>query len=144
VFQLDFDPQQLSYEELVRLVCANRRGGRAYSRQYMEVVFCADEAQEAAAKRAGIAVPIVRGGPFYLAEDYHQKYYLRHDRLLSDELAAYSPRELVDSTVAARLNGYVAGRGTPEQLREDLPRFGLSAAATAHLERIVADRRGHL
>jgi peptide-methionine (S)-S-oxide reductase len=144
VFQLDFDPQQLSYEELVRVVCTNRRGGRAHSRQYMEAVFCADEEQEAAARRVGVAVPIVRGARFYLAEDYHQKYYLRHDRTLMAELAEYSPRELVDSTVAARLNGYVAGRCSAEQLREELPRLGLSAAAGAHLERLVADRRGHL
>jgi peptide-methionine (S)-S-oxide reductase len=140
VFQLDFDPRQLPYEELVRLVCANRRGGRAYSRQYMEAVFCADEAQEAAARRVGVAVPIIRGARFYLAEDYHQKYYLRHDRTLMAELAAYSPRDLVESTVAARLNGYVAGRGSPAQLREELPRLGLSAAAAVHLERLVASR----
>jgi len=144
VFQLDFDPQMLSYEELVRLVCANRRGGRAYSRQYMEVVLCADAAQEAAARRAGISVPIVRDARFYLAEDYHQKYYLRHDRTLMAELAGYMPRELVESRIAARLNGYVAGRGTSEQLREELQRLGLSAAGGAHLAKIVADRRGHL
>jgi peptide-methionine (S)-S-oxide reductase len=144
VFQLDFDPQQLSYEELVRIVCANRKGGRAYSRQYMEAVFCADDEQEAAARRVGVALPIVRGARFYLAEDYHQKYYLRHDATLMAELADYSPRELVDSTVAARLNGYVAGRCSAEQLREELPRLGLSPAAGAHLQRLVAERSGHL
>ena len=144
MFQLDFDPRVMSYEELVRLVCANRNGGRAYSRQYMEVVFCADAEQEAAARRAGIAVPIVRDARFYLAEDYHQKYYLRHDRTLMAELDGYSPHELVESRVAARLNGYVAGRGTPEQLREELPSLGLSAAGSAHLAKIVADRRGHV
>lgn len=144
MFQLDFDPRVLSYEDLVRLACANRRGGRAYSRQYMEAVFCADEAQEDAARRAGIAVPILHGARFYLAEDYHQKYYLRHDKTLMRELESYSPRQLVDSTVAARLNGYIAGRGTVEQLREEQPRLGLSAEATRHLEKIVADRRGHL
>lgn len=144
MFQLDFDPQQLSYEELVRIVCANRKGGRAYSRQYMEAVFCADDEQEAAARRVGVALPIIRGARFYLAEDYHQKYYLRHDATLMAELADYSPRELVDSTVAARLNGYIAGRCDAAQLREELPRLGLSPAAGAHLEQVVADRGGHL
>jgi peptide-methionine (S)-S-oxide reductase len=144
VFQLDFDPTKLSYEDLVRAVAGNRKGGRAYSRQYMEAVFCADEEQEAVAKRLGIAVPIIRGARFYLAEDYHQKYYLRHDRVLFAELDGYSPRELVDSTVAARLNGYVGGyvggRASIAQLREELPTLGLSARGATHLERLVASR----
>jgi peptide-methionine (S)-S-oxide reductase len=140
VFQVDFDPARLSYEELLRQIWANRRGGRSGSRQYMEAVFCMDAGQEATARRLGIAAPIVTGARFYLAEDYHQKYYLRHDRTLIAELADYTPRELVESTVAARLNGYVAGRGTLAQLQDELPRLALSAAAATHLERVVASR----
>lgn len=140
MFQVDFDPARLSYGELLRQIWANRRGGRSYSRQYMEAVFCMDAEQEATARRLGISAPIVTGARFYLAEDYHQKYYLRHDRTLIAELADYPPRELVESTVAARLNGYVAGGGTLAQLHDELPRLGLSAAAATHLERLVASR----
>jgi peptide-methionine (S)-S-oxide reductase len=140
VFQVDFAPAKLSYEELLRQIWANRRGGRSYSRQYMEAVFCSDTAQEAVAQRLGINAPIVTGARFYLAEDYHQKYYLRHDRTLIAELADYTPRELVESTIAARLNGYVSGRGTLAQLHDELPQLGLSAAAATHLERLVASR----
>lgn len=138
VFQIDFDPAQLPYEQLLAQIWKNRRGGRSYSRQYMEAVFCADAEQEAIAHRLGITAPIIVGARFYLAEDYHQKYYLRRDRVLMSELAGYTPRELTDSTVAARLNGYVAGRGSLAQLQSDLPRLGLSPAATTHLQRIVA------
>jgi peptide-methionine (S)-S-oxide reductase len=99
-----------------------------------------DAEQEATARRLGISAPIVTGARFYLAEDYHQKYYLRHDRTLIAELADYTPRELVESTVAARLNGYVSGRGTLAQLHDELPQLGLSAAAATHLERLVASR----
>lgn len=56
------------------------------------------------------------------------------------ELAGYTPRQLVDSTVAARLNGHVAGRGTLAQLQAELPSLGLSREASAHLERLVAHR----
>ena len=104
----------------------------------MEAVFCADVAQEQEARVRGITAPIITGARFFLAEDYHQKYHLRHDQLLMRELASYTPRQLVDSTVAARLNGYVAGRGSLARLHEDLPALGLSPAATAHLERVVA------
>lgn len=140
MFQVDFDPAKLSYEELLRQIWANRRGGRSYSRQYMEAVFCMDAEQEATARRLGIRAPIVPGARFYLAEDYHQKYFLQHDRTLIAELADYTPRELVESTVAARLNGYVAGQGVLAQLHDELPRLGLSAAAATHLERMVASR----
>ena len=106
----------------------------------MEAVFCANASQETIARGRGITAPIITGAPFYLAEDYHQKYYLRHDSTLMRELAGYTPAQFVESTVAARLNGYVAGSGTPNQLREDLPGLGLSAAAVAHLETVVGQR----
>jgi peptide-methionine (S)-S-oxide reductase len=140
VFQVDFDPARLSYEELLRQIWANRRGGRSYGRQYMEAVFCMDAEQEATARRLGISAPIVTGARFHLAEDYHQKYYLRHDRTLISELADYTPRQLVESTVAARLNGYVSGAGTLAQLHDELAQLGLSAPAATHLERRVASR----
>jgi peptide-methionine (S)-S-oxide reductase len=139
-FQVDFDPAKLSYDQLLREIWANRRGGSGHGGQYREAVFCGDAEQEAAAQRLGIPVPIITGARFYLAEDYHQKYYLRHDRTLIAELADYTPRELVESTVAARLNGYLAGRGLLAQLHDELPRLGLSAPAATHLERLVASR----
>ena len=105
----------------------------------MEAIFCADAAQERIAREVARG-PVITGARFYLAEDYHQKYYLRHDSTLMRELADYSPQQLVDSTVAARLNGYVAGRGTAAQLRDELEAFGLSDPARAYLERLVTQR----
>jgi len=140
VFQLDYDPRMLSYEQLLDQLFAGRAARPAYSRQYMQGVFCTDAKQEAAARARGLAVPIVPNARFYLAEDYHQKYYLRHDSILMKELAGYSPKQFVESTVAARLNGYVAGSGTPAQLREELPQLGLSSGAVAHLEKLVGQR----
>ena len=140
VFQVDYDPRMLRYEELLDEIWKNRRGGRAYSRQYMEAVFCANAAQERIARDRGITAPIITGARFYRAEDYHQKYYLRHDAILMKELAGYTPAQLADSTVAARLNGYAAGKGTLAQLHDDLPRLGLSPAGNAHLEKLVGQR----
>ena len=137
MFQLDFDPTQLSYAALLDEIWANRRGGRSYGKQYMEAVFCADATQERTARDRGITAPIITGAPFHLAEDYHQKYYLRHDTALMRELAGYTPAQLVDSTVAARLNG-CAGGGRLR--REDLDQLGLSAEAREHLERLVRRR----
>lgn len=149
--QLDFDPHAVSYEELLAMFWASHAPGRgSHSRQYMAAVFCetAVQLEQASASRARIAArsgltvetPVTAGARFYRAEDYHQKYHLRRYRDLVGELAAYSPTQLVDSTVAARLNGYVAGRGTLERLHEELASFGLSASANTQLEKLVRGR----
>jgi peptide-methionine (S)-S-oxide reductase len=104
----------------------------------MEAVFCGDARQEEAARARGITAPIVTGAPFHLAEDYHQKYYLRRDQTLLRELADYTPQQLVDSTVAARLNGFLAGKGSVARLREE--DLGLSPAGATYLERLVRQR----
>jgi len=106
----------------------------------MEAVFPGNNEQERVARERGLTIPIVTGARFYLAEDYHQKYRLRHDKTLMREFADYTPRQFVESRVAARLNGYIAGKGSPEQLRTELESFGLSSPANGHLEKLVAHR----
>ncbi|MBA3451608.1 MAG: peptide-methionine (S)-S-oxide reductase [Deltaproteobacteria bacterium] len=147
-FQLDFDPTKLTYDELLDAFwTAHQPERESWSRQYMAAVFCESPEQESRANQARdriaalrnieVRTPVIVGARFYLAEDYHQKYYLRHDAVLMRELASYRPRELTDSTVAARLNGYVAGRGLMARLRDELPSFGLSVTASEHLEKVV-------
>jgi peptide-methionine (S)-S-oxide reductase len=143
VFQVDYDPRLASFGDLLELVRprvpvrdAGLPTGR--HRQYMSAVFAATDAQAAEVRARGIGLPTIVGARFYRAEDYHQKYHLRHDSILMAELADYSPRELADSTVAARLNGYVCGHGSAAQLREEP--LGLSPRAHAHLEQLVSQR----
>ncbi len=59
---------------------------------------------------------------FYRAEDYHQKYYLRQRPELIRELKAIYPsnEDFVNSTVAARANGYLAGYGFYADLQVEL------------------------
>lgn len=149
-FQLDFDPARITYAELLEAFWTGHQPTRpSYSRQYMAAVFCESAEQERLAKAARdrvaeklqiaiqtIQTPVITGARFYLAEDYHQKYYLRHDALLMRELSL-RPAELVDSTLAARLNGYVAGKGFLARLREEVETYGLSPTAVEHLERVV-------
>lgn len=141
-FQLDFDPARASYADLLELFWASHRCDRGHDdRQYMAGVWCSSPAQldaarassERMAARFGVVrTPIAPLERFYLAEDYHQKYHLRRHADLMAAFADYTPRAFVDSTVAARLNGYVAGRGTLAQLRDEIDGFGLPP--------IVADR----
>jgi peptide-methionine (S)-S-oxide reductase len=72
---------------------------------------------------------------FTLAEDYHQKYELRSTPVLGDELVDVYGPAVVDSTVAARLNGFVAGHGSEAQRSELLASVSLSPGALSELER---------
>lgn len=151
-FQVDFDPETLPYERLLDLFWGEHNPcAGAGSRQYMSAVFFHDEEQRRAAEASKAAqearlgrpvrTPILPVGTFTVAEDYHQKYALRQDRALLREFQAFYPeaRRLMDSTAAARVNGYLAGHGTAEQLEAELPDLGLSPGAGERLTRL---RRG--
>lgn len=96
VVLLEFDSEELSYETLVRHFFRlhdptqlNRQGPDIGS-QYRSVIFYYDEAQKEAAEQVQgemqahhdkpIVTQIVPVGPFYEAEDYHQKYAERTGR----------------------------------------------------------------
>ena len=96
VVQVDYDPSQISYEELLRVFFETHdpttlnRQGPDYGKQYRSVVFFHDAEQEGAARkitaeleRAGhfprkIVTQIVPATDFWRAEEYHQRYFEKH------------------------------------------------------------------
>ncbi|ELY97600.1 peptide methionine sulfoxide reductase [Natrialba chahannaoensis JCM 10990] len=146
VIQLEFDPETLSYEELLEVFWANHTWqSSSRKRQYRGVVLAhTDEQYETAqrtkddlAERTGATVvsEIEVLESITLAEDYHQKYELRSTPVAGDELADRYGDEFVDSTVVARLNGFVAGHGTEEQRRRALAALDVPATVVAELRR---------
>ncbi len=134
---IDYDPSVLTYGELLDIFWKGHDPTRSsWSRQYMAAVFYRDEDQKReilASKESleatlgKVATKVLPYSRFYLAEDYHQKYSLKNDRdLLKEFRQVYSDREITDSTAAARVNAYLAGYGSPENLREEIDRLGLS------------------
>ncbi len=131
----------------------------AYSRQYRSAVFYRDERQREVAEasrsrqdssrppggllhgRVQTSIePLVR---FYRAEDYHQKYRLRSDGALMAEFLEMYPedQDFVDSTAAARVNGWMQGCGSAEHIERDLPRLGLTGRALEELRSRTATAR---
>lgn len=151
--QIDFDPRVIRYEQLLEVFWHEHHPtARPWSRQYMSLILHHDETQRAAAlaslatvqRRLGAEVHTeVRAlKRFYRAEDYHQKYRLRQVDELWDEMTRrYSRvRDVVDSTAAARLNGFCGGHGTATQLQELSPLLDLSPRAERRLRRMVGER----
>ena len=72
---------------------------------------------------------------FTLAEQRHQKYYLkRYPKALEQLEPFYSSEEsLVDSTFAARLNGFVKGFGTRDQIVTEIQSWQVDESARQQL-----------
>jgi len=130
--EISYDPSVISYLELLEIFWKSHDPG-VYSRskQYMSAIFYHNDEQkklaiesrqrEEAARHQKIYTEILPAARFYPAEDYHQKYFLRQRPDLVNELRVIYPGEtFVDSTAAARLNGFLAGHGSYHSLEAEL------------------------
>ncbi len=112
----------------------------------MSLIFYHDAAQEKSALQSKAAVEqklgreikteLVAYSKFYLAEDYHQKYYLQAEPQLATEISSYYKvfSGFINSTAAARLNGLLGGYGDPQLLTEEIDSYGLSEQAKDFLQ----------
>ena len=75
---------------------------------------------------------------FFNAEDYHQKYVLqRHDGIMKQFKSSYPEfDDFVNSTAAARLNGFAYGCGTKKLLEAEQDSYGLTKESL----KTIADR----
>jgi peptide-methionine (S)-S-oxide reductase len=151
--QIDYDPTVISYKELLDVFWRSHDPTlQSWSRQYMNIIFYHNEGQkrlametrdrEAAREGAAVQTKILPATRFYPAEPYHQKYQLRRERDIMGEFKAMYPDDkgFVDSTAAARVNGFLGGYGGPTLLQEELDSLGLSPEAGRKLSKIVSAR----
>ena len=125
----------IGYEELLAIFWASHSPTRApWSRQYRSAIHPHDAEQERVARESLAAEEKRRGTKLYTAiereaapaftyaEDYHQKYQLRHSELGAFFAALYpDERVFTDATSAARANGLAAGYGTADAVVAALP-----------------------
>ena len=149
-FQVDYDPTLISYGELLDLYWNSHNPFRqTMSRQYMNIIFTHNEEQEKLARESKalleqkqngeVATEIVSFSKFYPAEDYHQKYYLQGRSALMNEFKRFYPnfQDFIDSTAAARVNGYISGYGDTASLSLELEDLGLSPRGAEILQGLV-------
>eukprot|EP00088_Acartia_fossae_P055190 TRINITY_DN6408_c0_g1_i11.p1 TRINITY_DN6408_c0_g1~~TRINITY_DN6408_c0_g1_i11.p1 ORF type:complete len:135 (-),score=29.34 TRINITY_DN6408_c0_g1_i11:429-833(-) len=111
------------------------------SRQYMSAIFYHGEEQhklakstmEKESKTRKVATVIAPAKEFYNAEDYHQKYMLQKHPELMEFLELKRGPELVDSYVATRLNGYIAGYGEKSDFEAEKDELNLSDEALEYV-----------
>jgi peptide-methionine (S)-S-oxide reductase len=140
--EVDYDPARISYEKLLEIFWEEHDPTSAsWSTQYKAAVFYHSDEQMrlalATRDRLGarlgkpIRTEVVPFSRFYPAEAYHQKYYLRGNQQLLKELQRYYPQDegLMNSTAAARVNGYLGRNGTAESLKAEIDRYGLSESS---------------
>lgn len=85
--RVTYDPSKVSYEELLSFFFSihdpttkNRQGPDVGS-QYRSAIFYHTPEQEKAARafiKGKIVTEVVPAGPFYKAEEYHQRYHQKH------------------------------------------------------------------
>jgi peptide-methionine (S)-S-oxide reductase len=137
--QIDYDPARISYEELLNVFWKSHHPTQhSWSTQYKSAVFyhndeqkrLAEEtrAREQARLQGKIVTDILPASEFYRAEDYHQKYRLRQNAELMKAFGEIygNDSDFVDSTLAAKVNGYLAGYGTLEHVDAELNELDIS------------------
>lgn len=127
--EIDYNDKVVGYKDLLKIFWTSHNSTACMSRQYMSAIFFHDQEQQAAAEEtktehqkeigATIQTKVKPYEVFYNAEDYHQKYLLRQKSKILNALGLTNP-EIITSTLAAKLNGYVGGFGSVESLDKDL------------------------
>jgi peptide-methionine (S)-S-oxide reductase len=148
---VDYDPDIVSYKQLLGAFWHGHDATYPpYSKQYRSAVFyttdeqreLATEYKQAEETRLGATIytDIEPYAGFFMAEDYHQKYYLRQfPAIVNDLYDIYpDPADFRDSTAAARLDGYIGGYGETDALKKDLDNLGLSESGKQALLKITA------
>jgi peptide-methionine (S)-S-oxide reductase len=144
--QIEYDPTVISYDELLNIFWEEHNPVyESYPDQYRSIIFYHNEEQKRLALEAKqrqqekqdtkIYTEIIPFSAFYLAEDYHQKYYLRlfPEILIEYERIYPDLNDLINSTAVTRVNGYLGGYGAIEDLEKNLNSLGLSTSSTEYL-----------
>jgi len=128
---------------------SHRPGRSPWSNQYKAAVFYHNEEQKrlalesreqvAATLEGKVHTEVIPFTAFYLAEDYHQKYRLQQQRDFLQEFKTIYPKmeDLVNSTAAARVNGYLDGYGNLDEIEAQVGNLGLSPEGANKLVDIV-------
>lgn len=148
--QIDYDPEKISFEQLLDIFWNGHKPTRTvWKRQYASALFFHNEHQEKIVRETRdtpssklgeeVRTELIPFTKFYLAEMYHQKYHLQGYEELMSEYRSFYPSlgDFINSTSAARVNGFIGGYGDVSQFQEVFPQLGLSEEKEDFLKNII-------
>jgi len=138
--QVDYNDAEMSYEELCRVFFkAHEPSMGSSKRQYMSAIFAHTEAQyETASKilhevkqsKTRVSTQVEMATDFYEGEFYHQKWLLQRKADWFGRLDIHNPRDLIEGEAASRLNAYVSGYVSHDDMRVHANEWVKSGAAS--------------
>ncbi|OJF97145.1 peptide-methionine (S)-S-oxide reductase MsrA [Alkalibacterium sp. 20] len=140
--QIDFDSSLLSYEDILQIYWDSHDATKDRSfkgRQYLSLLIVHSTNQQETAemlknkwenrngKRIGTEIQYDR--PFYPAENRHQKYFLKRFPKAMGSILPLFPdhKNFMDSTIAARLNGFVRENGRLNDIKDEISEWQLTS-----------------
>jgi peptide-methionine (S)-S-oxide reductase len=149
--EIDFDSGQITFDSLLEVFWSHHNPlniNDFKGRQYLSILFYRDEVQQQSIQRVKermeadkgpLDTTVVPYSEFYLAEDRHQKYYLKRFPDAIDKLGALydSPEDLVNSTLAARLNGLAKGYSNLEPIKREILEWPIAPNEQTELTNLI-------
>ena len=146
----------VSYEEILDIFFGSHNAlldRNIYGRQYMSLLLYHDEIQKDTILKSmeswgkklkgNLQTEVAAYSKFYLAEDYHQKYYLKRYARAMESLKQIMPEHdvFVNSTITARLNGLVDGYGSIDTIKAEIKDWSLDEGICKNLLGVLDSMR---
>lgn len=157
--QIQFDSRVISYKQLLQIFWARHDYATPIDPQYKSAILYNNARQQ---KEALETVELVNQGKwgqdqfkgkkvltaiepatdFYIAEIYHQKYFLQCNQKLFNLLKYKSREELTEDPIATSLNGYLHGSGTVGAFMAEADTWPLPFAAKLAILQKITEETG--
>jgi len=144
--QIQFDSRVITYTQLLKIFWGRHDYATPIKDQYKSAIFYNSEEQR---REAETSMRLVEEGAlgqqrfqgkrvltviqpatdFYIAELYHQKYFLQCNRKMFSLLMYESREDLIDDPIATSLNGYLHGSGSAGAFLAEVDSWPLPFAA---------------
>ena len=136
VVRVIYDPTEIDYKQLLSIFRNNHNPSMHYQRQYWSIILYTSEKQLISAQEclqflekassSTIHTKLVPFEKFIPAESYHQKYILQTHPWMIVAVNVQSAKELIESQICTKLNGFLAGYGRIDEFFEVGKRLGLN------------------
>jgi len=146
ITEIQYEENVTSFHDLLEWFFSHHNPVVHNKKQYQSAVLFVDDEQRALSEEALDRIQkkfgrkpdtyVTKLDRFYQAEDYHQKYWLRCRQDVYRQLKLSDP-ELVDSTLAAKVNAFLAGYDDSEVLHKLADEHSLPPSLVETIKEIV-------